>query len=144
MFKFNVINFFKKEKITENTRICFDCDNHYTPYKNELPFLYCPYCGKQTYGFDNESLERFDKNYSYILKNDLKENQGYLKLIDKLFYSSKIKYKDDLYEIYSIFPVEFDNDIPLKFYIQLVHKDNKLLNLQLTIDEIEKEFIIIN
>lgn len=82
MFKFN-IKFFKKRKITENTRICFDCDNYYTPYKNELPFLYCPYCGKQTYGFDNESLERFDKYYFDILKNDLKENYEDLEFLDK-------------------------------------------------------------
>lgn len=83
MFKFNNIKNLKKEKITENTRICFDCDNHYTPYKNNLPFLYCPYCEKKTYGFDNESFERFDKNYYNILKNDLKENQENLELINK-------------------------------------------------------------
>ena len=47
----------KNKKISENTRICFYCDNHYSPCKGELPFLYCPYCGEKTFKFDNESFE---------------------------------------------------------------------------------------
>ena len=42
----------------KNTRICFDCDKEYSP-KDKVPYLYCPYCGKKTFGFDDESCERF-------------------------------------------------------------------------------------
>ena len=53
----------KKIKPNARTRICFDCDFHYNSRKGEREFLYCPYCGKKTYGFDDESFERFDKEH---------------------------------------------------------------------------------
>lgn len=57
------IKYANLKKITVKTRLCFDCDNQYTPRLGDLPWLYCPYCGKKTYGFDKESLERFDNDY---------------------------------------------------------------------------------
>lgn len=55
------IKYANKKKPNEKTRMCFDCDNEYTPKKSDLPWLYCPYCGKKTFGFDDESYSRFEE-----------------------------------------------------------------------------------
>ena len=59
-------------KVNEFTRFCFDCDNAYTP-DDGLLWVYCPYCGKQTYGFDDESIERFSQEE---FCKEGKENDG--------------------------------------------------------------------
>ena len=56
-----------QKKSNANTRFCFDCDNEYNPPRRGLPWLYCPFCGKKTFGFDDESYERFDKEISIRL-----------------------------------------------------------------------------
>ena len=52
-----------KRKPSASTRFCFDCDFEFDPAIGEKDILYCPYCGKKTYGFDDESFVRFDKDY---------------------------------------------------------------------------------
>ena len=52
-----------KGKPNAKTRFCFDCDFQFNPAIGEKDILYCPYCGKKTYGFDDESFVRFDKDY---------------------------------------------------------------------------------
>ena len=47
----------------EITTFCFDCDYEFRRTENKLVYKYCPFCGKETYGFDDESFERFNKNY---------------------------------------------------------------------------------
>ena len=51
------------KKVTKNTRFCFDCDNQYTPRRHDKPWLFCPYCGRKTFGFDEESFKRFKEEY---------------------------------------------------------------------------------
>ena len=52
--------FKKKSPFNEYTRICFNCDYHFLSKNEKDMFIYCPYCGKKTFGFDEESLVRFD------------------------------------------------------------------------------------
>lgn len=49
----------------EKTKICFECDYHFDSNdQNSLEFIYCPFCGKKLFGFDDESFNRFDKEYN--------------------------------------------------------------------------------
>lgn len=72
------IKYANLKKVTENTRLCFDCDNQYTSRKGDLPWLFCPYCGKKTFGFDLESFERLDEYYDHFEDNTIDENIEYI------------------------------------------------------------------
>ena len=61
------------EEVKLHTRLCFNCGLHFTSKSKNDDILYCPYCGKKTYGFDDESLERFDKDYSDLEDGDTNE-----------------------------------------------------------------------
>ena len=43
----------------EFTTFCFDCDYEFRKSKDEPITKFCPYCGKKTHGFDDESFKRF-------------------------------------------------------------------------------------
>lgn len=64
--------FKKKNPFNEYTRICFSCDFNFPSENEKDMFIYCPYCGKKTFGFDEESFERFDKEY--CIEDDLKKD----------------------------------------------------------------------
>lgn len=49
-----------ERKVEPETTICFDCDFHFTPKNGGKKIMFCPYCGKQTYGFDEESFKRYE------------------------------------------------------------------------------------
>lgn len=62
-------------RTNEKTTFCFDCDKEYTFSKQDESFLFCPFCGKQTYGFDNESFKRFEKDYLEYNESDNNNNE---------------------------------------------------------------------
>ena len=64
----HIFDFLNDDEEDEFTRFCFDCDYEFPKTENELIYKFCPFCGKETYGFDDESFERFNKNYGDLDK----------------------------------------------------------------------------
>ena len=63
---YNHLKFKKRNDcINEKTKMCFECGYHFNfNDQNNFEFIYCPFCGKKVFGFDDESFNRFDKEYN--------------------------------------------------------------------------------
>ena len=60
---FHIFDCLNDDEDGEFTRFCFDCNYEFCKTEDEIVYKFCPLCGKETYGFDDESFERFNKNY---------------------------------------------------------------------------------